>query len=225
MRIGVIGSGNMGRAMGVALAAKGHTVFFGARRAEQAKEAASLVGEAAQSGTNEEAVAFADVLLWTVRETDPTQVVSDHSVLTGKILVDLNNNENRSDGGVGPQGEALAVRLQRANANAIVVKAFNTLPQEVFAVPKEELEERSVSVFIAADDETAKQKVTSLVRDLGFTPIDLGPLSAASAAEALGDLVRVVLRRGIPLHSAISVQVLSKVDTNRFGGRQASKLK
>lgn len=225
MKIGVIGSGNMGRSMGVALAHQGHTVLFGARRAEQAEQGASLAGGTAQSGSNDEAASFGDVLLWTVREVDPTLVLADASVLDGKILIDLNNNETRSDGGVGPQGEALAVKLQRANANTAVVKAFNTLPQEVFAVPKAELQARAVSVFLAGDDDAAKQTVRGLAEDLGFTAIDLGPLAAAGAAEALGDIVRMVLRRGIPLHSAISVQTLLQPDTTRFGGRQSSKLK
>lgn len=225
MKIGVIGSGNMGRCMGIAFAEQGHTVFFGARRAEQAREAAKLAGAAASAGTNDEAAQFADLLLWTVREIDPALVLADASVLRGKVLVDINNNGTRADGGIGPLGEPLAVKLQRANPGAAVVKAFNTLPQEVFAVPKEELRARAVSVFVAGDDEAAKQLVSGLVSDLGFTAVDLGPLAAANAAEALGDIVRVVLRRGAPLHSAISVQVLPRADAARLGGRQASKLK
>ena len=215
----------MGRSMGIAFAEQGHTVYFGARRAEQAQQAAALAGYGANAGTNDEAARFGEVLLWTVREIDPALVFTDISMLNGKILIDLNNNETRADGGIGPEGEALAVKMQRANPNTTVVKAFNTLPQEVFAVSKAELQAKSVSVFTAADDEVAKETVRGLVEDLGFTAIDLGPLAAAKAAEALGDIVRVVLRRGVPLHSAISVQILPKTDASRFGGRQASNLK
>ncbi len=77
MNIGMIGSGNMGRSLGIVLARQGHHVFFGARDLAKAQAAAALAGHAAQAGSNTYAAAFGDVLVWAVRGAPASHIVDD----------------------------------------------------------------------------------------------------------------------------------------------------
>ena len=225
MRIGVVGTGNMGRSLGLLFSEQGHEVFFGSRDIRQAQEAAKLAHGNVQAGSNDEAARFGDVVVWGVRGVSAAEVLQDLSVLNGKTVLDMNNNETRTDGGIGPEDESLAEKLQREIPDAHVVKAFNTLPMEVFEVSKEELQRNSVSVFIASDDEAAKSKVRALATEAGFTAVDLGPLRAARMSEGIADIIRVLIGRGTPPHSAVSLVQLPAPSGQRLGGRQASQLK
>ncbi len=62
MKIGIIGSGNMGRSLGILWAEQGHQVFFGSREAAKGQAVAELAGNGTQGGTNDEAAAFAGVI-------------------------------------------------------------------------------------------------------------------------------------------------------------------
>ena len=93
MKIGIIGSGNMGRSLGTLWAEQGHEVFFGARTTEKGREVAAIAGHKTQGGSNEEAAAFGVVLLYTVRGVNPIEVFSSIGILNGKILIDCNNQE------------------------------------------------------------------------------------------------------------------------------------
>ena len=96
MKIGIIGSGNMGRALGILWAEQGHEVFFGARTTEKGQDVAAIAGHKTQGGSNDEAAAFGAVLLYTVRGVNPAEVFSSLSVLDGKVLIDCNNQERTS---------------------------------------------------------------------------------------------------------------------------------
>lgn len=93
MNIGIIGSGNMGRSLGILWAEQGHEVFFGARTTEKGREVAAIAGRKTQGGSNDEAAGFGTVLLYTVRGVNPAEVFSSISVLDDKILIDCNNQE------------------------------------------------------------------------------------------------------------------------------------
>ena len=77
--------------------------------------------------------------------------------------------------------------------DARVVKAFNTIPLEVFELAPEPLKDYNVSVFVAADDPAAKQAVMQLAQEIGFNPIDSGGDSEATrqtgSGKWRGDLV------------------------------------
>ncbi len=198
MKIGIIGSGNMGRAVGVRLAQLGHPVTFGARRLEQAQSAASVAGHGATAGDNEAAARFGEVLVWTIRETDPAAVFADPSVLDGKTVLDLNNRNYAEEVKTGAWlTEAIAERLQKTAPTARVVKALNTIAMETFDTSADALRAAGAQSFIAGDDAEAKTKVAALLADLGFTAVDLGTGPAAlRAAEALGDVIRLLMIDG-----------------------------
>lgn len=126
------------------------------------------------------------MIVWAARGPPAKEIVSDASSLAGKPLIDLNNNENPSDGGFGPAGAlSYAELLQAELPEARVVKAFNTLPMEMFEVEEAEPRDKQVSVFLASDSASAKATVRKLVEELGFTSFDFGPLRHAGLLEAL----------------------------------------
>ncbi len=131
MKIGIIGSGNMGRSLGTLWAEQEHQVFFGARDAEKGRAVAQAV-LGTQGGTNDEAAAFGDVLLWTARGANPASVLASIDILAGKILIDCNNSEIPEGFAFPPIVQSLAEKLQAEVPHTRVVKAFNTIAQEVF---------------------------------------------------------------------------------------------
>ncbi len=225
MKIGIIGSGNMGRSLGLLWAEQGHEVFFGARTAEKGQSVAALAKNGTQGGTNDEAAAFGDVLLYSARGVDPAEVLKSIAVLKGKILIDPNNWAIPEGFVYEPIAISLAETLAKQVPDAIVVKAFNTMAQEVFKIPKAELQKQQVSVFVASDDVTARQTVMQLATEIGFNPIDSGVLRNARMLEGLGDFIRfIIIGQQQGGYATISVNVLPEAQSNRLGGRQASNL-
>lgn len=226
MKIGILGSGNMGRSLGTLWAEQGHEVFFGARAQEKGQQIAKQMGLNTQGGTNTEAAAFGDVLLYTIRGVNPAEVLSTIDVLDGKILIDCNNFEIPAEFAYEPITYSLAETLADQVPNAKVVKAFNTMAQEVFELSPQPLDQHNVSVFLAGDDTTAKQTVAQLAQEVGFNPLDCGPLRQARLLESLGDFIRLmIIGQGMGPYATLSVNTLPPAAQARLGGRQASNLK
>lgn len=226
MKIGIIGSGNMGRSLGILWAEQGHDVFFGSRTTKKGKEVAEIVGQRTQGGSNDEAAAFGEVLLYTVRGVHPIEVFSSTSVLDNKILIDCNNQEIPENFDYPAITQSLAEKLAAEVPNAKVVKAFNTMAQELFELAPVPLKNYNVSVFVAGDDESAKQTVIQLAQEIGFQPINCGELRHARLIESAGDLIRLLMiQQQMGSYATISIHSLPPAKTQRLGGRQASNLK
>jgi 8-hydroxy-5-deazaflavin:NADPH oxidoreductase len=224
MKIGIIGSGNMGRSLGILWAEQGHSIFFGARTAEQGKAVAEFAGRGTQGGTNDEAAAFG-VLLYSARGIHPEAVLTSTQTLTGKIIIDLNNSVIPAGFAYEPITKSLAEILAEQVPQAIVVKAFNTMAQEVFELAPEPLNTYRVSAFVASDDPTAKQTVMQLAEEIGFVAIDSGNLRNARLIEAMGDFIRfLIIGQQQGGYATISVNSLPPAEQQRLGGRQTSNL-
>jgi hypothetical protein len=179
MRIGIVGIGPVGRTLGTVWARAGHEVSFGSRDPVRAAEAAAGISRA-RAATQEEAVAFGDVVLWTPRGVMPV----DPDALAGKVVIDPNNRGPGPDGGYAslrPTGPSLAKQLQGAAPRARVVKAFNTVVMRLLQENPERLRESGAQVFLAGDDAEAKVVASSLAADIGLGSVDLGGLEAAWA--------------------------------------------
>lgn len=225
MKIGILGSGNMGRSLGTLWAEQNHEVFFGARTTEQGKSVAETVGNGTQGGTNDEAAQFGEVLLYTIRGVDPNKVLTSIDVLTDKIIIDCNNFEIPEDFDYKAIDYSLAEQLASRVPQAHIVKAFNTMAQEVFELAPAPLEDYDVSCFVAGDNETAKQKVMQLAEDIGFIPIDSGVLRNSRMLEKLGDFIRyMIMGQELGSYATLSVKTLPAAKTSRLGGRQKSNL-
>jgi predicted dinucleotide-binding enzyme len=225
MKIGIIGSGNMGRSLGILWAEQGHEVFFGARTAEKGQAIVAIAGNNTQGGTNDQAATFGDVLLYTIRGIDPAEVLTSTDMLTGKILIDCNNQEIPDSFAYPPITQSLAEKLASEVPHAKVVKAFNTMAQEVFELAPEPLKSHNVSVFVAGDDESARKTVMQLAQEVGFNPIDCGELRHARLIEGLGDFIRLmIIGQQMGAYATISVHSLPPTQAQRLGGRQDSSL-
>jgi predicted dinucleotide-binding enzyme len=166
MRIGIIGSGNIGGTMARLLEAAGHDVQVANSRGEP--------------HTAEEAARFGDVVLIAI----PLHAVADlpAEAFDGKVVIDANNYYPGRDGEIArlDSGELTSSQLvQETLPGATVVKAFNSMnfrPLGTEGKPDAPREER-LAIFVAGDDEAAKGTVSDLVEQLGFTPVDTGPLA------------------------------------------------
>ena len=187
MKIAVIGTGNVGSALGGSLARAGHDVTFAAR---DAAKSARVAEQAGGTSAHDPAAAAsgADVVILAVPFTAIADVATELApVIGGKVVIDPTNPLNPDYSGLttagGPSGaERLAERLPGAN----VVKAFNTLFATVQADP--EALGTTVDALIAADDPGAAETVDALATSIGFRPVNVGPLAAARELEALAFL-------------------------------------
>lgn len=92
MKIGIVGTGRMGRTLGVRWARGGHDVLFGSSDRRKAEGAAADGGRSARAGDLDAAAAFGDVVLYTVRGVFPSRLLRQPEALDGKILIDCNNS-------------------------------------------------------------------------------------------------------------------------------------
>jgi 8-hydroxy-5-deazaflavin:NADPH oxidoreductase len=225
MRIGIIGSGNQGTHLGLAWAEQGHEVLFGARNPAQAERSAGLGGNGARAGSNQEAAAFGDVVVYSPRHVHPNEVLEDASVLDGKVVIDPNNSAIADNFDWEPIEVSLAERLQAQVPKARVVKGFNTMSAPVMELSKQPLREHGVSVYIAGDDADARATVARLAEDIGFVAVDCGELRKSRLIEGIGDFIRFYILTTEQFHATINVKVLPDPEgPARFGGFQPSKL-
>ncbi len=225
MNIGIIGSGNMGRSLGIVWAELGHHVFFGARNIEQARQAATLAQGKAKYGSNDEAALHGEVVVYSVRDVSPSTVLERVESLDGKVVVDLNNSEIPPDFEYGPIHLSHAEKLQQQIPKARVVKAYNTFAQEIIELCPEKIRQFKVAALVAADDQSARNTVLELSRELGLDAIDCGPLKRARLLEGLGDFIRFLIIGGGRPNANFSLVDVPDAVIPRLGGRQPSKLK
>jgi len=187
MKIAVIGTGNVGSALGGSLARAGHDVTFAARDAAKSARVAEIAGATAVDDPVE-AARTADIVVLAVPYAAVADIADELApVVEGKVVVDPTNPLTPDYSGLatagGPSGaERLADRLPGAN----VVKAFNTLFASVQGDPQ--ALGTQVDALIAADDAQAAESVEALASSIGFRPVNVGPLAAARELEALAFL-------------------------------------
>jgi 8-hydroxy-5-deazaflavin:NADPH oxidoreductase len=192
MHIGIVGSGLMGGKLGTLFARAGHEVVFSySRKPRKLTRLARDAGRNARAGTPADAAQGAEVVLIAVHWSRVDDALQQAGDLSDKVLVtcmlpmDSTNGSfvvsNTSSG-----AEELARRVPRAR----VVSAFNTVPSEVlFSVFKSKRARRRPSLVFCGDDKLAKKIAIQLIGDVGFDPIDAGPLRTARYTEPMALLV------------------------------------
>jgi predicted dinucleotide-binding enzyme len=180
MRIGIIGPGNVGSALGSGWSKAGHKVIFGSRNPTSQKMTELARSTDATAASNREA-AEADVIVLTTPWPATKEAVSG-LLLAGKVLVDVTNPllPDLSGLEVGTTTSGAEQVAQWANG-ARVVKAFNTVGFNVMTHPQ--FRDGSAVMFYCGDDAEAKRIVHQLAMDLGFDPHDAGPLTQARYLE------------------------------------------
>lgn len=181
MKVAIIGAGNVGKALATSITRAGHEVTISATTPESAEAAAQQTG-ATSALSNSAAVADADVVILAVPYVNAGEQVAAEirDAVAGRTVVDATNPINLDYSGLATNGSSAAEEFQRRLPEANVVKAFNTIFASNQANPT-----RDIDGYVAADDAKAKQDVISLVESMGFTPLDVGPLSSARYLEGM----------------------------------------
>jgi predicted dinucleotide-binding enzyme len=199
VRIGILGSGLMGGKLGTLFARAGHQVVFSyARSEEKLKRLARKAQGKARAGTPREAAQDARVVLLAVHWSRVDDVLAQAGDLAGKGRPDLLTADERDDtalvlGHTSSGAEALAAKVPAAR----VVAAFNTVPSEVlFDVYAGRRKTARPSLVYCGDDRSAKTAAARLIRDVGFEPVDAGPLQIARYTEPFGLLVAQLAYEG-----------------------------
>jgi 8-hydroxy-5-deazaflavin:NADPH oxidoreductase len=191
MRIGIIGSGLIGAKLGTLLARAGHEVVFSYSRSEaKLRSLARKARGNARAGSPREA-AESDVVVLAVHWSRVSDALKQARGLSGKVVISCVLPMNADDtelviGRTSSGAETLARKARKAR----LVAAFQTIPSEVLpGVFRNRTRARRPSLVYCGDDATAKKVAAGLIRELGFDPVDLGPLRLARYAEPFGLLV------------------------------------
>ncbi|MBD2251316.1 NADPH-dependent F420 reductase [Nostoc parmelioides] len=191
MKIGVIGSGNMGGGLGKIWAQAGHQVIFSySRDEEKLHQLAISAGENAKVGTPEEAVAQSDVVMLAVWVPFLEEALHSVSSLDGKIIVTCVSGLQPDFTGktIGIATElktSVAEIIQQFAPKAKVVEAFNITFAEVIAADSRQFGSDRPSIFYCGDDIAAKTIVADLITECGYEAVDAGDLLVARSLETL----------------------------------------
>src|SRR4051812_34441065 len=199
MRIGILGSGLMGGKLGTLFARAGHEVVFSyARSRAKLTKLARDAGKNARAGTPSEAARDADALLLAVHWSRLDDVFKQAGDLSGKVLVTCSlpmNAENTEL--VVAHTSSGAEELARRAPKARVVAAFGTVPSEVlFGVFEARAKAPRPSLVYCGAGRDVKEVAAGLIRDVGFDPVDAGPLRVARYAEPFALLVAQLAYEG-----------------------------
>lgn len=176
MKVAIIGSGNIGQALGGALVGAGHTVTMAARDELETRRVAAAIGARAAS-TPADAARAAEVVVLAVPRTALGQIAEQiRDLVAGKIVVDPSNLME-------PAERSTAEDLAQQLPDAHIVKAFNTNFASLIARPG--ALGQTIDSFFATDDLTARERIAGLIRSIGLRPVYVGGLSAARQLEAM----------------------------------------
>jgi 8-hydroxy-5-deazaflavin:NADPH oxidoreductase len=199
MRIGILGSGLMGAKLGTLFARAGHDVVFSyARGDEKLRTLARDAGGNARAGTPREAAQGADAVLLAVHWSRFGDVLGQAGDLAGKVVLtcSLPMNDDNTELVVAHTSSG-AEELARRVPAARVVAAFQTVPSEVlFGVSAARGRPGRPSLVYCGDDAGAKEEAAGLIRDVGFEPVDAGPLRVARYTEPFALLVAQLAYEG-----------------------------
>ncbi len=202
MKIAILGTGDVGCALGKGLAGK-HEVAHGSRDPEGRKGA---VTEGCKVLSQQEAAEWGEVVVLAI----PYKVVLETvkgltNELKGKIVVDVTNVVDENwDLAIGFNTSG-AEELQKLLPEAAVVKAFNTIFAQNMSTGKTGGEQ--LSLFVAGDEQRAKETVLGIGKDLGFEPLDCGPLRSARYLEPLG-IQLIKLGYGLKMGAGIGFRLV-----------------
>jgi predicted dinucleotide-binding enzyme len=206
MKVGIIGSGKVGHALGSWIAATGDAVSFTSRDPKHAEEAAQKAGHDAKAAA---LVADSELILLMLPFSDVKGVLEGvRNKLDGKTVVDVTNP-------VTPDRQALelghttsgAEEIARQFPAAHVVKAFNATFAEIYQARRTGIDGHAITIFFAGDDAAAKDSVRQLILRLGFDAVDAGPLVSARCLEPLS-LLNIRLGRFLGFGTTIGFSLL-----------------
>lgn len=187
MKVGVLGSGDVGKALGAGFAGLGHEVKIGSRDPEKLKDWVEKTGSKASAGTFAEAAAFGEILvlatLWS--GTEHAIQLAEVKNFSGKVVIDTTNPLSFEGGPHLALGhtDSGGEQVQRWLPAARVVKAFNIVGHAHMVHP--DFPGGPPDMFICGNDDEAKKTVTGILKDFGWPAIDIGGIEGARLLEPL----------------------------------------
>ncbi len=192
MRVGILGAGLMGSKLGTLFARVGHDVVFSySRTAGKLDRLAKNAGRNARAGTPRDAAADADAVLLAIHWSRLNDVLKQAGSLDGTVVITCSLPMNAANTDLviahtSSGAESLAKKLRKGR----VVAAFGTVPSEVlFAVFERRRRRVRPSLVMCGDHRQAKDVAAQLIQDVGFAPVDAGPLRVARYVEPFALLV------------------------------------
>jgi predicted dinucleotide-binding enzyme len=177
MRIGMIGSGNVGSALGSVWVKAGHDVMFSSRHIEHDQALAARLGAGALAGTPREAAAFGDVVVVAVPYRALPEIGKDLAdVLEEKVVIDTCNPFPHRDGEIANWAREKGAGLASAELlpGARLVRAFNAVGAS--RMGSAHRDPGRIGLPIAGDDDQALEVASRLIREIGFEPVIVGGL-------------------------------------------------
>jgi hypothetical protein len=181
MKIGIIGTGNIGGALATHWAKAGHELLISSRHPEELQDLAKSLGPKVRVGTPREAAQFGDVILLSVPYKATPDIGRDlASELKGKVLLDTGNPYPFRDGATAEDARkrGTGVTSKEFLPGVRLVRAFNAINAGNLARDGNRKPER-LAIPLASDDAEALQVAQRLVRDAGFDPVVVGDLDRA----------------------------------------------
>jgi len=178
MKIGIIGSGRVGSAIGSIWVKAGHQVMFSSRSLEHDRALAAKLGSNARAGTPREAAAFGDVVMVSVPYGALPAVGKDlGELIKGKVVIDTCNPFPHRDGDIANWAREKGAGLASAELlpGARIVRAFNAIGAARMGSAHEE--PGKIGMPIASDDPQAIQVASRLIREIGYEPVLVGGLA------------------------------------------------
>ena len=188
VRVGVLGSGDVGKSFARAFGALGHEVLIGSRSPGKLSGFAASAGGSVRSGTFEETAKFGDLIALATLGTATTEAlrIAGPENFDKKVVIDATNPLDFSTGApklfVGFD-DSLGEQVQRQLRSARVVKAFNTVGNALFYKPQ--LPGGPPDMFLCGDDDDAKRTVSQVCQAFGWGVIDIGGIDGARYLEPM----------------------------------------
>jgi hypothetical protein len=191
MKIGILGTGDVGRALGKGFVALGNEVKLGSRSATNQKALtwAKEMGAKASVGTFADAASFGDIVVVATLGVENESALrgAGPEKFNGKVVIDATNPLDAS-GGMPPKlavngNDSAGERVQRLLPGAHVVKAFNTVGHAFMFRP--EFPGGPPDMFIAGNNAEAKKKVGGILKDFGWGVVDVGGIESSRYLEAM----------------------------------------
>lgn len=207
MKIGVIGSGNIGGAVGLQWAKAGHELLFSSRHPDELADLVAEAGPKARAGLPDEAARFGEVVFTAVPYAALPQIGRDYApLMRGKVVIDCSNPYPGRDGEMAQDAldKGVGIASQEYLPGTRLVRAFNAINYRSVSSEAHRAGEK-VGIPIAGDDPEALEITSELVVDAGFDPVVVGRLARAREFQP-GTPVYVKNMTAAELRSALGIE-------------------
>lgn len=191
MKVGILGSGDVGQVLGAGFAALGHEVRMGTRdpQGDKVRAWVAKTGGLASAGTFAESAAFGEiaVLATAWSGTESAIKLADPKNLVGKVVIDVTNplvfHPDKMPTLAVAGNDSAGEQVQRWLSASRVVKAYNTVGNPHMVNPR--FQGGPPDMFLCGNDEGAKKHVAEICKAFGWLAIDLGGIEASRYLEPL----------------------------------------